>query len=420
MNDSRPPHTAPAQRLVLGSLAFGLLLPAASAQLTPVDQPIFFDPSNGVVLDYDGDGVEEVLRASPLSRALEALVLDPSGDFVVERVLTEVTAAPCDATLGDIDGDGALDLITLEPEPAGWRIRAYLDRGTAPFEPTPAIGLAEPGDRVVTTDFDGDGNLDLLLYPAPRAFNFGVAPLPTRTIHWVQNLGGGTFAPPTSLSPPSSALISARPIDVDLDGDVDFVGIDPFLSSLALLRRSGLGYQSSPLPSTIVGYLDLEVGDLNGDGFVDVVGLRLDVGPVMILYTADVFWGTASGTFGPRTPLQGVFDTVLPDVALLDVNGDGALEIAATTAVQNSGNNNSHSAVVWANDGQGGFSAPIDTGFAPGEPLMRVSVGDFDGDGRDDLFDLSLFHESALVEATPAHLVRLGNGGSTLLAAIVT
>jgi enediyne biosynthesis protein E4 len=125
-------------------------------------------PGSGVaVLDYDGDGYEDLFVADGVRSILYRN--DGHGRFtdVTEQAgLAKSAAEGIAATgvaAGDIDGDGYPDLfVTNAFGPA----RLFHNRGDGTFEETTATsGIVIPGDArsAAFADVDGDGDLDLFV-----------------------------------------------------------------------------------------------------------------------------------------------------------------------------------------------------------------------------------------------------------------
>ena len=110
------------------------------------------------------------------------------------------------------------------------------------------------------------------------------------------------------------------------------------------------------------------IGDLNGDGRQDLVVANSNSGTVSVLL------GASTGSFGAATNFSA--GSSPNSVAVGDFNGDGIKDLA----VANSGSSN---VAVLLGTGTGSFGAAIY--FSGGTSTYSVAVGDFNGDGRQDL-----------------------------------
>ena len=121
-----------------------------------------------------------------------------------------------------------------------------------------------------------------------------------------------------------------------------------------------------------VGAEDLDVGDVNSDGNLDIVAIAQDEGGIS-LYLGD---GTASNWTWTKTPLPGT--GYGNRVILADVNADNHLDVVASLGV---------GPRVWLGDGAGqwkdastGLPSPVIEGLFHG-----IDVGDINQDGRSDV-----------------------------------
>jgi hypothetical protein len=141
------------------------------------------------------------------------------------------------AIVDDFDNDGLLDVVTSSMgscEP----MRLFTRAGPGPFtERTAAAGLTGQvgGLNMVQTDYDNDGDVDILLLR-------GAWELPQRK-SLLRNNGDGTFSDVTvasGVAAPATSTQAAVWTDVDRDGFVDlFVGNEGSPAQLFRNRRDG-------------------------------------------------------------------------------------------------------------------------------------------------------------------------------------
>ena len=126
------------------------------------------------------------------------------------------------------------------------------------------------------------------------------------------------------------------------------------------------------------GPASVAVGDLNGDGHLDlaVVNSAASHGGTPTLETVSVLLGMGTGGFGAAVPYSVGVNTYPDTVALGDFNGDRRLDLVVTLF--------SNKAAVLLGTGDGRFGAASTYVFA-GSQVASVVVGDVNGDGHLDL-----------------------------------
>jgi CSLREA domain-containing protein len=118
--------------------------------------------------------------------------------------------------------------------------------------------------------------------------------------------------------------------------------------------------------------VSVAVGDFNGDGKQDLA--TADASGGFGAGDVSVVLGDGAGGFSSSTPFT--VGTTPLSVAVGDFNGDGKQDLAAA-------NGNSNNLSVLLGNGAGSFSAAVN--FAAGTAPLSVAVGDFNGDGKQDL-----------------------------------
>lgn len=218
--------------------------------------------------DINGDGSPDVIISGEGQDRL--LINDRQGNFhdETDARLPREEATAQDAEFFDADRDGDLDLVLgLEGGHALW-----INNGQGVFADESSARLPEAGNvearKVTVADVDGDGDLDL--YFAHVSWQER-APQD----HLYINDGRGHFANETAQRLPQEEWLGldAEFADFDGDGDLDIVlgnGEDVrILANDGSSRFTDVTSEALPAPITGVS-ISVEVADFNGDGKPDI------------------------------------------------------------------------------------------------------------------------------------------------------
>ena len=161
-----------------------------------------------------------------------------------------------------------------------------------------------------------------------------------------------------------------------------------------------------PFAGGLVAPVHFALGDLNGDGALDFVSANYYGHDVSILLN------DKTGTFSciASNPIAPASDSNVLHLAIADLNGDGALDIAE--ASQDSAFVTKVSVLFNKNDGSGTFGAEVPTG----KPGSFVELRDVNADGNIDMLILSGGSISVLAgngtgAFSPLSIVTLANPG---------
>lgn len=273
--------------------------------------------------------------------------------------------------------------------------------------PTLPAGLNNNG-HVATADFDGDGNLDLVLtnYGSGKdGILFGDDPGKQISILF----GNGTGSYPTATHYATGAaddFVSFTAVgDLNGDGHADIVSVQTGATKagsfgrMTVFLNTGIGTFVAQ-PSVFTGGQNatwVGIGDVNGDGVPDVVVTHMGEGSsnsitgdvISVLFGTNDGKGKGTGDFTLATTYTtGAFDFISTAGALVDINGDGKLDIVATIATAPLDETQAQGVgklALLTNDGFGGFT--LSGTYPPtGGPLpISVVAGDVNGDGKVDL-----------------------------------
>lgn len=380
-----PMPVAPAQDATLMRQLAGMELPY---EVIPQRNPPCDANRHLVVVDIDADGDQDVLFEPIAWRGIRLMLNDGDGHFV-EETATRIPVDPVTPNawricVGDIDGDGDLDIVAGTDQ-GGYAPRyiqglVYINDGTTHFTSEGAARLpsiqAYPFSANHVTalaDFDGDRDLDLVLggrfYPAID-----------RSIRLLRNDGRGYFTYDPSATPADRAVSASHSgqlfeFDAEGDGDIDLYG-----NYVALWINDGTGrfmdgrfnriHLVAPRASLAVAALDAD-----GDGDPDLVMTGSGV-PSLLLNDGTGNFHDVTATHVDSRGRSGMA------LRCADFDGDGDQDFVTT--VQTLPYTYPGGEQSFLNDGTGHFTLDVAHEVFPlvlNGGVDDYGIGDFDGDG---------------------------------------
>jgi hypothetical protein len=186
MNRTSQPRFRSAAAMLLGLTAGGAFASPASgdAEFDPaVPYAVGNVPIGVTVADVDGDGALDVISANSQSGDLSLLVNNGDGTLAAEVRLGAAGGMPRLVAVGDVDDDGHADLVASIRDGPG-TIAVFLAESAGAFAPAVQYGTASLSFVLAMTDLDNDEDLDVAVVNASA---LGVDVLVFR------NAGDGTF-----------------------------------------------------------------------------------------------------------------------------------------------------------------------------------------------------------------------------------
>ena len=281
--------------------------------------------------DLNGDGILDLIAVPYQSDTGGVRLGNGDGTFQAEQTLPFGIAIN-QITLGDMNHDGKLDIVASDAI-GGGRLSVLLGNGDGSFQ-SPVSYAVSPSSGLALGDFNHDSNLDVAIA------NIGDASGVTSAVTVYFGSDAGALSGRTDYTINAGATQVAA-ADFDGDGNLDLavttVGNLATHVGQSVTMLMGKSDGTFKAPVAYATYQDpgaIAVGDVNGDGKLDIVigeqgGNGNGISAFGLVAT---LLGKGDGTFQNQMPVtlkNGMFAAFNNSVALGDFNNDGRLDVAA-------------------------------------------------------------------------------------------
>jgi FG-GAP-like repeat len=337
---------------------------AASLSSYASTQPDFvaprtFDAGESAVAmaaaDFNGDGKLDVVVANATLN-----VIFGNGNGTFQPPVSYAMNAPALAmAVGDFNHDGRPDLAVG----SGLGIAIFINTGTGAFN-SPIYYEVGATNSIAVGDINGDHFADLIYEPY---YEF-------QTVYTMTGNGDGTFNAQQS-TPIPGCPTGLTAGDFNNDGKIDIAAANAVHCDnlqgyqITILTGNGDGSFQSPHSYRASGLYALTpaVGDFNKDGNLDLAAVIQGSNAI------DVFLGNGDGTLQHEKTFA--VDSYPTNLVIADFNGDGFPDIAVTEGEGDVG--------VLLGNGLGNFAPPAY--YEAGYNLLALAAGDFRTSGKQDI-----------------------------------
>jgi subtilisin family serine protease len=351
--------------------------------------PADFIPTAVAAGDFNSDGIPDWVVSNGGSNNLWVYLGSGNGTFSGAIVIPLSGQSPLALAVADLRGNGRLDIVVAEADSGSIGVLLGNGNGTFGVEKTYFV----PGAPIslALADMNQDGHVDvvtgLLLDPS---LPLGGA-MVTLIGDGIGNLGTPMFEPYLTfgVQVPESIAVA----DFEKNGKPDVIVVDPGEGAFIYVNDgSGLLKESRSIQDafSLVGLAPITAtaGDVNEDGCPDAVIFDN-------LGITRVFPGNCDSTFQTQSTQIGEADLGWA-AALVDLNGDGHLDLVYSGIYQNSGGYGQTAGNligVSFGDGKGNFGAAHV--FRGGQTSFALAVADFNRDGHPDIIAANQDSDSA-------------------------
>ncbi len=339
------------------------------------------NPKSVAIGELNGIGEPDLVVANAGSDDVSVLLNNGDGTFAAQQRFAAGTQ-PVSVTIGDLNSDGNPDLAVANFSSDDVCVLLGSGDGTFPAQQRFTTGVSP--ESVAIGELNGDGNPDLAVANFGSIRNIGDVAI-------LLGNGDGTFAAQQRFAAegvPSSLAIG----DLNGDGNLDLV-VTSLLNGVSILLGNGdstfAAEQRFPVGNAP---RFAAIGDLNGDEIPD---LSVATGSVVFNVGVGIgVWtllGNGDGTFADQRFLATSTGIAIPySVAIGDLNGDGNPDLAVSSGV-----------LVLLGSGDGTFFSQLN--LEVDINARSVVIADLDSDGN---LDLAAANDSSASDVA----VLLGNG----------
>ncbi len=264
-----------------------------------------FSADQSRIADFNGDGYADILFYKTGSKTMQVAQGEGTGKVTTRASFSGANTSATDVQVGDYNKDGVVDLVILD---GGTSITMLHGMGDGTFKSAGTVATLAGAvtANMVVRDLDHDGYDDFVVGTGNKG--------------WVgvyQNDTAGGFSLASTIAVSDYALNSLAMADLNNDGNDDLVYLNSNGDVYAHSQASTLNFGAPSFTTTLKSGSALRIGDVNGDGALDIVGTQSHEIAVLL----------SNGGFSFKTAqnFAGVGDPAT--LELFDINQDGLMDV---------------------------------------------------------------------------------------------
>ncbi len=335
-----------------------------------------------IAANFDADGAAEIVATDVSANSLTVLLGNGAGSFknstTASITLLGSTAETFDIAALDYNNDGSMDIAATFTNRAGIAIVQGNGNGTFAAATSTASSLGA-GAELKVADVNADGLSDLVATETTLRMAVGVASGSTYVS--IQNAATGLEESYTETAAGVTAGVRVALGDIDGDGVEETITAS---GSTLTIKGLTINMQGSPFTGDAIS---IATGDLDGDGKTDIAVGQLTATPgasqVKILRGSDLSNNDMTAFYTAGSWHVGAVYTGGVNLAIGDLNGDGKLDLTMASAGNSS--DNGFVGTILGN-GNGTFKYSPEARLDWGGPMpTTVAMGDVNGDGKSEI-----------------------------------
>jgi len=321
-----------------------------------------FQISKVTAADIDDDGDMDVLFSAQNEGTIAWHEnLDGLGTFGTVNYIDQNLNFTQSLSTADFNGDGAIDILATSTGDDKVVWYENLD-GQGDFSTAHIIDNFTPNvKQSLAADIDGDNDIDVI-----------VAIKGESKVVWYENLDGlGTFSTEKIITNTATGVYSLEIADIDGDGFIDVLANSSSIAMPSWYKNDGLGNFGTENIIDLNGTFKMKAADIDGDNNQDLVKEHSINGEVVI------HWLENTDGLGTFTQNQLITDSFQPsDIFPEDLDNDGDIDLLITYVGDGK--------ITWFEnlDGLGTFG---ERKIIDDQASTTIVAADIDGDGYKDV-----------------------------------